>query len=201
MRLYTSAPSPFGRKVKITAHVTGCIDQIDVVMVDANDPNSVAAIPNPLGKIPVLVLEKGELLMDSHVICLHLLQLGKMRDRCLQAPQEMQLLTRAAVADGLMDAALLMVYERRFRSAEQVSKEWLHRQNLKVLGALEWLDQHRQSIIKTPTLDQIGLACALGYLDFRFQGEWRTRFKSLAHWLTEFQQMVPAYRLTDPETT
>jgi len=201
MRLYSSAASPFGRKVKITAHLTGCIDHMDVILVDANDPESLAANPNPLGKIPVLVLENGELLVDSRVICLHMLERGHMRERCLPASKEMQLLTRAAVADGLMDAALLMVYERRFRSSEHVSKDWLHRQNIKVLGALDWLDQHRQPVIKTPTLDQIGLACALGYLDFRFQGEWRTRFTSLARWLTEFQQMVLAYRLTDPETS
>lgn len=199
MRLYTSAPSPFGRKVKITAHLAGVLDDIECLWIDANDPVSAAKNPNPLGKIPTLELETGEILLDSHVICLHLLREHGLLERCLPSPQTNALLTRAAVADGLMDAALLMVYERRFRPSALVSTDWLHRQNTKVLGALEWLDQHRQPVLSTPTLDQIGLACALGYLDFRFQGEWRTRFKTLAQWLAEFQQMVPAYRLTDPE--
>ena len=51
----------------------------------------------------------------------------------------------------------------------------------------------------TPTIDQVGLAIILGYLDFRFSGEWRTRFIVLALWLTQFQQMVPGYQLTDPQ--
>ena len=199
MRLYTSAPSPFGRKVKITAHLAGVFDQIQCILIDANDPESAAKNPNPLAKIPTLALDTGEILLDSQVICLHLLREQGLLERCLPSAHTSTLLTRAAVADGLMEAALLMVYERRFRPAELVSAEWLQRQNSKMLGALEWLDQHRQPVLSTPTLDQIGLACALGYLDFRFQGEWRTRFKTLAQWLAEFQQMVPAYRLTDPE--
>ncbi|NBS12405.1 MAG: glutathione S-transferase family protein [Gammaproteobacteria bacterium] len=199
MRLYTSAPSPFGRKVKITAHLVGVFDQIQCILIDANDADSAAKNPNPLAKIPTLELDSGEILLDSQVICLHLLREQGLLERCLPSAQISAVLTRAAVADGLMEAALLMVYERRFRPAELVSDDWLHRQNTKVLGALAWLDQHRQPILSTPTLDQIGLACALGYLDFRFQGEWRTRFKALAQWLAEFQQMVPAYRLTDPE--
>lgn len=200
MRLYSSAASPFGRKVKITSHITGLFDQMDVITIDANDPVSAAANPNPLGKIPTLVTNTGELLLDSRVICHYLLTTANRLEICIPTAREFEILSRAALADGLMDAALLMVYERRFRPSELISADWLHRQNGKVLSALEWFEAHHDSVMGTPTLDQIGLASALGYLDFRFQGEWRTRFKTLARWLAEFQQMVPSYRLTDPES-
>ncbi len=173
MKLYSSPPSPFGRKVKITAHITGLFDQIEVVNIDGNDPQSAALNPNPLNKIPALHLPEGD---------------------------RVHLLSRAALADGITEAALLMVYERRFREESQINSDWLNRQNQKVLGGLEWFTENLTEIAATPTLDEIGLAVTLGYLDFRFSGEWRTRFTDLALWLTQFQQMVPGYQLTDPQT-
>ena len=74
MRLYSSSPSPFGRKVKITAHLTGLYDQLEVVTIDGNDPESTQINPNPLNKIPTLALESGELIVDSKVICEYLIQ-------------------------------------------------------------------------------------------------------------------------------
>ena len=109
------------------------------------------------------------------------------------------LLSRAALADGITEAALLMVYERRFRAESQINTDWLTRQNEKVLGGLQWFTDNLTEIVATPTIDQVGLAVTLGYLDFRFSGEWRTRFTDLALWLTQFQQMVPGYQLTDPQ--
>jgi len=199
MKLYSSPPSPFGRKVKITAHITELFDHIEVVNIDGNDPKSADLNPNPLNKIPTLELPSGEVIVDSKVICEYLI---KRSDRSELLPQEsrIQLLSRAALADGITEAALLMVYERRFRDESQINSDWLNRQNQKVLGGLSWFTDNLTDIASTPTLDQIGLAVALGYLDFRFSGEWRTRFTDLALWLTQFQQMVPGYQLTDPQT-
>lgn len=197
MRLYSSPPSPFGRKVKMTAAICGLSTDIDVIGIDGNDPQSAAQNPSPLHKIPVLELESGELVTDSRVICEYLIGRSGRADM-LPAETRIACLTRAAVADGVTEAALLMVYERRFRAETEVNPDWLNRQNLKVLGGLDWLSARIPAMDKTPTLDQITLAAALGYLDFRFSGEWRTRFTSLALWLTQYQQMVPSYRLTDP---
>ena len=198
MKLYSSAPSPFGRKVKITAHLTGLFDQIDVVNIDGNDPQSAALNPNPLNKIPALELDSGQLIVDSKVICEYLI---KQSGRLELLPEQLRvdLLSRAALADGITEAALLMVYERRFREESQINTDWLTRQNQKVLGGLQWFTDNLTEIVATPTIDQVGLAVTLGYLDFRFSGEWRTRFTDLALWLTQFQQMVPGYQLTDPQ--
>ena len=198
MKLYSSAPSPFGRKVKITAHLTGLFDQIDVVNIDGNDPQSAALNPNPLNKIPALELDSGQLIVDSKVICEYLI---KQSGRLELLPEHLRvdLLSRAALADGITEAALLMVYERRFRGESQINTDWLTRQNQKVLGGLQWFTDNLTEIVAIPTIDQVGLAVTLGYLDFRFSGEWRTRFTDLALWLTQFQQMVPGYQLTDPQ--
>ncbi|MAW25868.1 MAG: glutathione S-transferase [Gammaproteobacteria bacterium] len=198
MKLYSSAPSPFGRKVKITAHLTGLFDQIEVVNIDGNDPQSAALNPNPLNKIPALELDSGQLIVDSKVICEYLIKQSG-RFELLPKHLRVHLLSRAALADGITEAALLMVYERRFRAESQINTDWLTRQNEKVLGGLQWFTDNLTEIVATPTIDQVGLAVTLGYLDFRFSGEWRTRFTDLALWLTQFQQMVPGYQLTDPQ--
>lgn len=198
MKLYSSAPSPFGRKVKITAHLTGLFDQIEVVNIDGNDPQSAALNPNPLNKIPALELDSGQLIVDSKVICEYLIKQSGRLD-LLPEHLRVDLLSRAALADGITEAALLMVYERRFREESQINTDWLTRQNQKVLGGLQWFTDNLTEIVATPTIDQVGLAVTLGYLDFRFSGEWRTRFTDLALWLTQFQQMVPGYQLTDPQ--
>tara|TARA_E500000178_G_C16961417_1_gene726211 strand:- start:400 stop:1005 length:606 start_codon:yes stop_codon:yes gene_type:complete len=198
MKLYSSAPSPFGRKVKITAHLTGLLDQIEVVNIDGNDPQSVALNPNPLNQIPALELDSGQLIVDSKVICEYLIKQSG-RFELLPKHLRVHLLSRAALADGITEAALLMVYERRFRAESQINTDWLTRQNEKVLGGLQWFTDNLTEIVATPTIDQVGLVVTLGYLDFRFSGEWRTRFTDLALWLTQFQQMVPGYQLTDPQ--
>ena len=166
--------------------------------IDGNDPQSAALNPNPLKKIPALELDSGQLIVDSKVICEHLI---KQSGRLELLPEDLRvdLLSRAALADGIVEAALLMVYERRFRVESQINSDWLTHQNRKVLGGLEWFTDNLTEIIATPTIDQVGLAVTLGYLDFRFSGEWRTRSTDLALWLNQFQQMTPGYQLTDPQ--
>ncbi|HBX26426.1 MAG TPA: glutathione S-transferase [Gammaproteobacteria bacterium] len=198
MKLYSSPPSPFGRKVKITAHVAGVFDKLDVINIDSSTRTATSKNPNPLDKIPALELKSGQLIVDSTVICEYLIKLANRTDllpECLR----IESLTRIALADGITEAALLMVYERRFRKQSQVNADWLHRQNQKVIAGLEWFNNQLTEVSSSPTLDQVGLAVTLGYLDFRFAGEWRAHFTDLALWLTHFEQKVPSFQLTDPQ--
>ncbi|HAN80111.1 MAG: glutathione S-transferase [Gammaproteobacteria bacterium] len=198
MKLYSSLPSPFGRKVKITAHITGVFNRLDVINIDSADPAAAGKNPNPLNKIPALELESGQLIIDSTVICEYLIKLANRTDllpECLR----IEGLTRIALADGITEAALLMVYEQRFRKQSQMNADWLHRQNQKIKAGLGWFSNHLTEVSSSPTLDQIALAVALGYLDFRFAGEWRVLFTDLALWLTHFDRKVPSYQLTDPQ--
>ena len=80
----------------------------------------------------------------------------------------------------------------------QIDLNWPKPPKSEDLDGLEWFTDNVTEITETPTLDQVGLAIALGYLDLRFSGEWRTRFTDLALWLTRFEQIVPDYQLTDP---
>ena len=126
MKLYSSPPSPFGRKVKITAHVTGLFDQLDVINIDSADQVATRNNPNPLNKIPALELKSGQLIVDSTVICEYLIKLANRTD-LLPERRRIKSLTRIALADGITEAALLMIYEQRFRKQSQINTDWLHR--------------------------------------------------------------------------
>ena len=101
-----------------------------------------------------------------------------------------------ALADGLMDAALLQVYETRLREEPQRSPRWVELQSGKVTRALAALEASPPEV--TPTIGSIAVACALGYLDLRFEGRWRADHPRLVAWLEAFRAAVPAYDKTAP---
>ncbi len=176
LTLRSSPASPFGRKVKIAADVLGLTDRITVEMTDTNDAADSIRKQNPLGKIPALVLENGDTLFDSAVILEYLDHLAGGGKIIPAGNDRFAVLTLGALADGLMDAALLQVYEMRFRPEEKRSDEWLSYQADKVSRALAVLENALPAEVAagvTPHVGQIAVACALGYLDLRFQGKWR----------------------------
>jgi glutathione S-transferase len=192
MILRSSPLSPFGRKVKIAASLIGVRDKIEVVVADTSDPNEILRKQNPLGKIPVLLLEDGTALYDSRVILEYLDWLAG-GDTLIPADptQRFKVLARAACADGLADASLLLVYEDRYRAPEQRVAKWMDHQREKIERALA-------AFAAAPPAGKrdvvhIGLACALGYLDLRFAGRWRETHKNLAEWLAAFEADVPAF--------
>jgi len=198
MQLRSSPASPFGRKVKIAAHYLGLSDRITVVPADTNDPQDSLRSQNPLGKIPVLLLDDGTALYDSRVILDYLDMLAGGGRIIPGGTARYEVLTRLALADGIMDASLLRVYEGRFRDPEHHSARWLEIQTGKVERGLAEFERRAGTF--DPSLDagSIALACALGYLDLRFAGAWRNDHPGLLAWLTEFEAGVPSYSLTRP---
>ncbi|MGO9134037.1 MAG: glutathione S-transferase N-terminal domain-containing protein [Methylovirgula sp.] len=195
MILRSSPPSPFGRKVKIAAALAGVRDKIEIVVADTTDPNEVLRKQNPLGKIPTLILEDGTTLYDSRVIVEYLDWLAGGDVVIPTEPKaRFAALTRAALADGLLDAALLLIYEDRFRAPEFKVAKWTDYQAEKIARALDAF------AAAPPTgkrdVAHIGLACALGYLDLRFGGGWRETHKNLVDWLAAFEADVPAFAET-----
>jgi glutathione S-transferase len=194
--LRSSPASPFGRKVRIAAAILGLTQRIEIVIADTNDAQDSLRRQNPLGKIPALVLEDGAVLYDSPVIVeyLDLLAGGGKIIPAAAAPR-FAALTRQALADGLMDAALLQIYETRYREPGQYVGKWLDHQAGKVARALAALE----AAPPDPSARDIGaiaLACALGYLDLRFAGRWRQGHPRLAAWLAAFADGVPAFEET-----
>lgn len=196
MILRSSPPSPFGRKVKITAKLLGLLDRIEVVAADPTDPKDSLLQQNPLGKIPTLVLEDGTCLYDSRVICEYLDHLSADAKVIPAGPERWHALRLAALADGVMEAALLLVYEKRIRSQDQWNSVWMASQQSKIDRAIAHLEADPPEVSGLPNLGQIGLACALGYLDLRHEGRWRNGHPRLVAWLDRFAAKVPAFEAT-----
>jgi glutathione S-transferase len=199
MRLLSAPPSPYGRKVKIAAHMKGVIDQITVENVDTTDPGKARELQgeNPLVKIPVLITTDGSQLFDSHVICEYLDTLStKGRLFPASGPARFNTLTLGALGDGVLDAALLLVYEKRFRPEDKWVQGWIDRQQMKVDSAIQHLEKNPPDFGDTPDYGHVTVASALGYLDLRFDGRWRKSCPNLVAWLGRFEQVVPAYALT-----
>jgi glutathione S-transferase len=194
--LRSSPASPFGRKIRIAAAILGLAESIEIVAADTNDAQDSLRRQNPLGKIPTLILEDGSALYDSRVIVEYLDFLAGGGRIIPAAPgPRFNALTRQALADGIMDAALLQVYETRFRDPGQYVAKWLDHQAGKVersLGDLEAALPGEDA----RDVGAIALACALGYLDLRFAGRWRPAHPRLAAWLDAFARGVPAFEST-----
>jgi glutathione S-transferase len=193
--LRSSPASPFGRKVAIAAAILGLSDRIEVVAADTNDPEETLRRQNPLGKIPTLILEDGRALYDSPVILEYLDALAGGGKIIPADGGRFAALTRQALADGIMDAAILQVYEQRFREPDLRSIRWLEHQAGKVGRALAAAESDPPAA-SACDVGAIALACALGYLDLRFAGAWRADHPALVAWLDGFASSVPAFEAT-----
>lgn len=191
MKLHASPASPFVRKVQVLLHETGQSDDVDIVAAagTAIDTGSLPLHVNPLGKIPTLERSNGTALYDSRVICRFL-------DDRAQAglystgARQWELLTLEATADGLMEAAVLGIYEARLRPEEMQFQPWLDAQWGKVTRSLDVLETRWMSHLSGPVnIGQIAVGCGLGYLDFRYADrDWRKGRDGLAAWFDAFAQ-------------
>jgi glutathione S-transferase len=200
LTLRSSPASPFVRKVRIAANVLGLDREITLEFADTMSASDSVRQQNPLGKIPALVLEDGTVLFDSRVILEYLdHRAGGGRIIPTDARARLAALRLQALADGLMDASVLLVYEGRYRPAERHEPKWLELQAGKAARALAALEGAPPALTQVPDVGQIALACALGYRDFRFQGTWRGDHPRLVAWLDGFAARVPAFAATTPQ--
>ncbi len=194
--LRSSPASPFARKVRIAAAILGLSERIEVAAADTGDPADSLRRQNPLGKIPALIGEDGEAIFDSRVILEYLDWLAGAGALIPSDPAaRFKVLTLQALADGIMDAAILQVYEQRFREPALRSAKWLDYQADKAARALASLEPSPPEA-SARDAGAIALACALGYLDLRFEGRWRSAHPRLAAWLEAFSAAVPAFEAT-----
>ena len=198
MILYSSTASPFGRKIKLAAHVLGLIDEISVRPTDTMNPEDEIRTVNPLGKIPSLVVEETAL-YDSRVIMEYLDSCaGGGRIIPAAGIERYACLTAAAKMDGIIDAAILIVYEGRFRPAEMQVERFVEWQRDKIIRGLQSIDPAPYSGGSMPDVADLGLGCALDYLDFRKPLSWRDHAPALADWQAGFAASVAGYAETMP---
>ncbi|MCE2517453.1 MAG: glutathione S-transferase N-terminal domain-containing protein [Alphaproteobacteria bacterium] len=200
MKLRSTPMSPFGRMVKIAAYVTGLMDSITVEQSNTMDDHDTIRQQNPLGKIPALILD-DRVLYDSRVIIEYLDHLaGGGTLIPTETEARFDALRRNALANGILDAALLVIYEARFRPEDKHVESFVDYQRDKIRRALNSIAEaapvYRNGA--TPDLGEIGLACCLDYLDFRKQLDWRDHCPDMAQWMMDFSAAVPGYKDTLP---
>ena len=186
MKLRHSTTSPFVRKVVVTAIETGQDAEIERVKTVTTDAS--LASDNPLQKIPALTTEDGTTLIDSAVICEYLDHRKGGKLIPAPGPARWAVLTRQALCDGILDAAILRRYEAQRPEALR-SIEWDARQTLKMDQGLAALEREAPGFGNAVDLGTLACAILLDYLDFRFASEaWRDRHPNLAKWHKVFAQ-------------
>lgn len=170
---------------------TGQLADVELVPAAGTpiNPDTMPLDHNPLGKIPALEPDNGPAMFDSRVICLYLDNRagGKLYPG---GDALWPVLTLEAMADGMTDAAILMVYEARVRPEDKRLPEWVEGQWQKVDRALDALETTWRAQLSGPlTMGQVAVGCALEYLDFRHSARnWREGRPNLAAWQKEFAQ-------------
>jgi len=201
MKLLGSVPSPYTRKVRIVL-AEKKID-CDFEVADVNPPENPVIGHNPLGKVPTLVLDDGAALFDSRVIVEFLDAVSPLSRLIPEENRERVAVRRwEALADGALDAGLLIRYES-LRPDKEQSSAWVDKQVGKLsrslamiaaeLGDRPWCHGDRY------TLADIAVGCCLGWVEFRKPGgiDWRSEYENLARHYEKLMER-PAFADTAP---
>ncbi len=200
MKLRFSPTSPYVRKVRVCALERGLDGGIELQPTNPTDPKSDLAKDNPLVKVPALVLDNGQVLYDSPVICEYLDSLHDGEPLIpTPGPARWAALRQQALADGILDAAILRMVETVRRPEALRWSGWVERQRAKMVQAADVLEQEVETLQGPLTLGQIAVGCALGYIDFRFAADdWRAGRPKLAKWYQGFAER-PSMQATVPQ--
>ncbi|MBA4255469.1 MAG: glutathione S-transferase [Polaromonas sp.] len=206
MKLIGSNTSPYVRKVRIVMAEKKLDYQL--ILEDVWAADTKMAQYNPLGKVPCLLMEGGDVLHDSRVIVEYLDTLSPVGKLIPAAGRERaETKTWEALADGLLDAALLARMENTWtgRTPEQRSSAWVNRQLDKITQALKAMSQGLGDKAFCSgihfSLSDVAVGCALGYLDFRFPHiDWRGAHPNLARLADKLNQRASFMDTLPPKT-
>jgi len=205
MKLLHALTSPYVRKVMVSAHLLGLAERIQLLPSAASPVLRDVRIAehNPMAKVPTLILEDGQALYDSRVICEYLDSLHPEYGLFpASGPLRWKALALQSLGDGLLDAALLARYELTARRPEKQCEDWRTAQLVKVHACLDGMETEVQTLATDHlTIGEVTLGCALGYLDFRFaELNWRDSHPKTAEWNSKVQAL-PAMQATIPFAT
>lgn len=201
MKLYYTPTSPFVRKVLVAAHELGLADRVETTFLRPSPTKADATLSatNPLAKIPALITDEGDALYDSPVICEYLGSLAG--DRTLvpaRGPERWKVLRTQALCDGVLEAGILVFYERAHRPKELWWPDWLDGQREKALQGLDALEREAISWGASPDLGQVSAGVTIGWLEFRnVFGDLREPRPNLFAWYERFRGR-PSMQQTEP---
>ena len=199
MKLFYSEASPYSRKVRLTVLEKGLQEQVETILCNPFVDVTALKAVNPLGKVPALVLDDGDVLYDSPVICAWLDSQSAINPLIPEAGKAHWRVRRCeALADGILDAAYNVVMERRRPDGER-SADWIQRWTGEITHALTAVEAEVDDLGDRVTLAHLAVASALGYLAFRLHGlDWRSSCPAATAWYDVFR-MRTSMRETQPE--
>jgi len=197
MKLLFAPASPYSSKVRMAArHLR--IELEEVRVNTAENPPELLDV-NPLGKIPTLITDDGTAIFDSRAIMHYLHRIGDKRLYPKKDEKRTEAEVLEALADGISDCLLAIVYEKRFRPPELVSQDVIDRQWAKINRSLDHLDKNLPKIGKKLHGGHFALAATLGYLMLRFPGEWENGRAALTEWPAKFAKHFEPYPALRPK--
>ena len=188
MILYYSRPSPFARNALVALIETKQLDDVvlEEVKIGPMAPGEIVPAANPLGKIPTLLLPNGSSIIDSKYICRYIDEANPNSDGQKLYPRGEDIwpaLRLEALADGILEAAVLLIYEIRIRPEELRVKEWVDAQLLKINRTLDHLEDNISQLLENINMGCLTIAISLDYLDFRHEYiGWRKNHPKLSAW-------------------
>lgn len=198
MKLYSHPVSPFARKVRVIAHELDI--KLEIVPVESARKDPDLRNINPLKQIPVLLLDDGSSLFDSPVICEYLNYLGGGKffpgnSVFRHNSGRWKALGLQALGDGIADAAVAWRYEL-VEPEERRNPERIVRCETTIAAGINALE--RMSFNAEPTIGEVAVACALGYIDFRLADlDWKGSHPKLSAWYARFCE-YPSMKATVP---
>lgn len=183
MKLTFSPASPFARKVRIAAIELGLIDKIELVptAVAPAQPNDEYSRITPLKKLPVMILDNGDVILDSYVIVEYLDELaGGNKLIPASGPARWKVKSEHSMLQGMLDAMLLCRYEGMVRPEALRWKAWSDDHWHRAWMGMARFEQQHDLMSRPFDIVAIGLVCVLGYADFRFADcGWRKAYPKL----------------------
>ena len=181
LTLYNGPNSPFGRKAKITGIFHKI--QLEEKIIKVQESEFLDNF-NPLRKIPTLVINNNQTIIDSDNICLYFDEISSI-ETLFKKENYWKIMSTISVANGIMESVL----ERRMeliRPSNEQSKGFINKQEIRTFRTINWLEKNWDNYKKKISMDQIAIAVALEYTKFRFTDSWSKDCKKLNEWLSDF---------------
>jgi glutathione S-transferase len=199
VKLYYSPTSPYARKVLAVAHEKGLSGKIE--KLPAREPGVNLDRMNPLDKVPTLVTDDGEVLIESALISQYIDEIGSGRKLYPASGKERRrMLQLEAIGHGVCDAAVLCRMEGRMHKPEQISPEWIERQQKKLKRGFAAMEKALDELGSDVTPAHITYGVTLYFIEMhKIAPGWREANPKLAKWYDEFSR-TPCMASTEPVT-